>query len=189
MIIGILRVGPVDAQVLERIRENLNITFPSTKPEILQDMLSIPKHAFNAKRGQYRSNIILAEVRLYAERARNLSKVLGVADVDLFVSGLNFVFGEAECPGRAALISIWRLRPEFYGEKPNFERLAERSVKEAVHELGHTFGLGHCRNPYCVMYFSNTILDTDRKQSLFCSKCKLKIQGLLEAEGADRQTF
>ncbi|HVP27089.1 MAG TPA: matrixin family metalloprotease, partial [Candidatus Bathyarchaeia archaeon] len=88
----------------------------------------------------------------------------------------NYVFGEAESPGKAALISLYRLKPEFYGKKPNTELFIERSTKEAVHEIGHTLGLNHCSNPFCVMYFSNSIFETDRKQSLFCNKCYLKIE-------------
>jgi archaemetzincin len=101
---------------------------------------------------------------------------------------LNFVFGEARCPGKAALISLHRLRPEFDGRKPNDELLIERTEKEAVHELGHTLGLRHCANPFCVMHFSNSIFDTDRKQSLFCSKCQTKIEGLIDAAGEETWT-
>jgi len=28
-----------------------------------------------------------------------------------------------------------------------------------IGELGHTFGLGHCENPRCVMFFSNSLMD------------------------------
>jgi archaemetzincin len=101
---------------------------------------------------------------------------LGTVNVDIFVPELNFVFGEAECPGKATLISLWRLRPEFHGKAPNMDLFLERITKEAVHELGHALGLRHCANPFCVMYFSNSIFETDRKQSLFCTKCNLKAE-------------
>ena len=107
----------------------------------------------------------------YVELQKQFSKVLGVVDVDVFVSELNYVFGEAFLPGRVALISLFRLRPEVYDEPANEDRFLRRAVKEAVHELGHTFGLNHCPNPKCIMHFSNSIADTDKKQTLFCSQC------------------
>jgi archaemetzincin len=88
------------------------------------------------------------------------------------------VFGEAECPGKTAVISVHRLKPEFYERKPDEDLLLERTTKEAVHELGHTFGLQHCPNPFCVMYFSNSIFETDRKQSLFCNKCTTNLSNI-----------
>ena len=60
-------------------------------------------------------NQILNEL-LKQTRLLDTDRVLGVTDVDIFASHLTFVFGEAQCPGRAALISTHRLRPEFYGE-------------------------------------------------------------------------
>ncbi|MEM3565720.1 MAG: archaemetzincin family Zn-dependent metalloprotease [Candidatus Bathyarchaeia archaeon] len=180
MKIGILRIGKVDLDVLKRICENLNMAFPKTHCHTIPEILALPQEAFDKTRGQYRSDMILGLVAGYVKKARNLNRVLGVVDADIYVPGLNFVFGEAECPGKVALISLWRLRPEFYGASSNFELFIERSTKEAVHELGHTFGLTHCKNPFCVMYFSNSIFETDRKKGVFCNQCYSNIQKLLQ---------
>jgi archaemetzincin len=183
MKIGILCIGKVDSHVISRIQENLNMIFPNSTCTPIAKTLPLPKEAFNEERRQYSSNNILSKIRNYAKNEKSLDRILGVVDIDIFVPNLNFVFGEAECPGKASLISLWRLRPEFYGQSPNSELFTERSTKEAVHELGHTLGLRHCSNPFCVMYFSNSIFETDRKQSLFCSKCHLKVEKTVDSLG------
>jgi len=96
-----------------------------------------------------------------------------VESVDLYAGHLNFVFGEADPDVGIAVVSTYMLRPEFYGEAPSPELFLSRLVKEAVHELGHTFRLGHCPDPACVMHFSNSILDTDLKGPDFCPRCSL----------------
>jgi len=108
-----------------------------------------------------------------------VDSVLGVTTRDLYVPGLNFVFGEAHCPGKIAAISLFRLNPKFYGQSADNQLFYERAVKEAVHEVGHMLGLLHCRNSSCVMFFSNSILDTDRKKSTFCEKCSTSIAELV----------
>jgi archaemetzincin len=49
-------------------------------------------------------------------------------------------------------------------------------VKEAVHELGHTLGMEHCPDRSCVMYFSNSLADTDRKGEAYCSRCAARLK-------------
>ena len=73
-----------------------------------------------------------------------LSGILGVTDVDLAIPMLSFLFGQAQLDGRVAVVSLCRLHQEFYGLPADRGLLRERTVKEVLHELGHTFGLAHC---------------------------------------------
>jgi archaemetzincin len=91
---------------------------------------------------------------------------------DLYVEGLNFVFGLADSPGKAAVISLHRLHADADGAL-----FRARAVKEAMHELGHTRGLRHCADSRCVMAFSKSLADTDRKGKEFCSRCAQKLRG------------
>jgi len=163
-------VGEVDDVILAVIGEGLR--------EVLGCSVSVgapvphPRDAYDRRRRQYLSDVILSRLKgldLPADRW------LGVADLDMFTPGLNFVFGLASIGGKAALIALPRLRQEFYGLPPDEALFHERAIKEAVHELGHTYGLGHCRNRQCVMSFSNSLWDVDRKGREFCARCRRKL--------------
>ena len=99
----------------------------------------------------------------------------------MFAPRLNFVFGEAILLGSVAVISLTRLRPEFYGQAPDPDVFERRVLIEAVHELSHTLGLGHCPRVHCVMRFSNCVEHTDHKGFAFCERCAPAIHGALRA--------
>lgn len=124
--------------------------------------------AYDGARGQYYSTEILRQLVQIAPRDR---RVLAVTSLDLYVPVLTFVFGEAQLEGNCAVVSLHRLREEFYGLPRNEELLAERLVKEAVHELGHTFGLRHCVDWQCAMASSHGVELLDVKGSEFCPSC------------------
>jgi archaemetzincin len=129
-----------------------------------------PERAFDPARGQYNSTLLLAQ--LQSGPGARSTRVLGVTGVDLFIPVLSYVFGEAQLPGRAAVMSLHRLAPELYGLPPDQARLTDRAVKEAIHELGHTYGLIHCRNPECVMRSSTYVEEIDLKGEMFCEECR-----------------
>src|SRR3990167_7486042 len=104
------------------------------------------------------------------------TRILGIVDIDLYVPELNFVFGEADVAHGVCIISLVRLHQEFYGLPKNENLFFERALKEAVHEVGHTYRLGHCGDTRCIMHFSNSLQDTDIKGPDFCRRCKLKLR-------------
>lgn len=132
-----------------------------------------PERAFDSARGQYNSTILLK--MLLTRPEGESERILGLAGVDLFIPVLTYVFGEAQLSGRAAVASVHRLQNELYG-LPQDDRLTlERLEKEVVHELGHTFGLAHCRSSECVMVSSTYVEEIDFKTVEICERCSLQI--------------
>lgn len=128
-----------------------------------------PELAYDGGRGQYNSRVLLTELRQRLPGPNG--RVLGVAGVDLFMPVLTYVFGEAELDGHAAVVSTFRLDNELYGLPPDPQLTFERLVKEAVHELGHTYGLLHCHRGRCVMNSSTYVEGIDLKDEAFCDAC------------------
>ena len=148
--------------------------FPGYPPSLTRVELGVDRYLASERR-QYNATLILAG--LLRHLPDESSKIVGVTDVDLFIPVLTFVFGQAQLDGPGAVISAFRLRNEFYGLPADEGLLFERSVKEVVHELGHTFGLVHCDDYRCVMHASTYVEDVDVKAASFCRGCA----GLLAA--------
>lgn len=149
--------------------ENLNL-----RARISDVAISL-EDAYDVARKQYYSTKLLE--RLLSHRADADTKLLGVADADLYIPPLTFVFGEAQLDNPAAIVSIYRLRQSFYGLPEDPTLLYDRCEKEAIHEIGHCFGLVHCRDYRCVMYLSYSIEDIDLKSNSFCPKCHEILSG------------
>ncbi len=132
-------------------------------------MIEGPEYAFDERRSQYNSKLILKN--LIEHFPEDALKFMGVTQVDLFVPILKYVFGVAQLEGPCSVISLNRLRPQFYEAPPNPDLFIERVKKTALHELSHSLGLTHCRDRSCVMHSSTSINDTDYKKSLFCPTC------------------
>lgn len=128
--------------------------------------------SYNPSRGQYHSTVILEHL---AERApAGTLKVLGITDHDLFIPILTHVYGEAQLGGTACVVSIRRLR-EGIPPGGGLEFLRLRLLKEAVHELGHSFNLRHCRDEQCIMHYCRKIQHVDRKSAAFCRYCRVML--------------
>ncbi len=164
-------MGDVGEELLHHLYSRLKEIF--RHPCKVAPAIKLRDDLYSAQRGQYNAEDILKAIA--KKVPLDSEKLLGIVDVDLFVEGMNFVFGLAS--RNIAVISLARLRPEYYGEKENELLFRERALKEAVHELGHTYGLSHCPDIRCVMHFSNCLEDTDIKGVDFCRNCSIRIRG------------
>lgn len=169
----IVPVGVIDPEVLEMVKQGVAGLFPADV--LFGEALEPLSDAYDGERRQYSAEAILNGLAARGREGRS-AHILGVADCDLYVPDLTFVFGAAL--GTAALISITRLRQEFYGLEADSRILHRRMMTEAVHEIGHSYGMRHCFDPACVMFFSRTIGDTDRKGFDFCDACRDTISRL-----------
>jgi nucleoside-triphosphatase THEP1/predicted Zn-dependent protease len=158
--IAIAPVGRADPGLIAHLHTVLEEAFG--RRAVDAHALPLDSRAYRPERGQWLASVILDEVA----RARGgCERILGITDVDLFVPDLNFVFGVADEGRGAALVSLARL-----AAPGDAERTLRRTATEAIHELGHAYGLDHCPDARCVMWFSNTLAETDRKGAGFCAR-------------------
>ncbi|MFX0074297.1 MAG: archaemetzincin family Zn-dependent metalloprotease [Candidatus Hermodarchaeota archaeon] len=179
-IIYLQKIGDIDSGILILLKKNLNWFFKkyNVKIVVLTEELSLLDSEYESNRRQYDG--LKIKNRLAALVKKNdYFRVLGVLDVDIYSKFLNFIFGIADLAKNSssgsALISVTRLKESFYRRSENPAQFEQRVLKEAIHELGHTFGLEHCENP-CVMRFSNSLEDTDRKPHELCETCLKKLE-------------
>lgn len=162
-------IGTVEKAIVEDLKSSLTLIIPLPLKCLYDN--EYPLFAFEPKRNQYYAKKIIE--KLSSEIPDDCEKLIAITDVDLCTPVLTFVYGEAQLGGKVALVSVHRLKKEYYYLSPdNTTLLMERLVKECIHELGHCYGLFHCRNSQCVMFFSNSVFTIDNKQKKFCLRCK-----------------
>jgi archaemetzincin len=138
--------------VISEIRKALHEIFGLETVD--SGFLNPPEEAYNPGRNQYDASILLT----YLIPKKGAGIKLWVLDGDIYCEDMNFIFGYA-LSGQGAVLSIYRLDSK------------ELIRKEAVHEIGHVMGLEHCGNN-CVMQFSNSLDEAERKPSVLCGRCR-----------------
>jgi archaemetzincin len=128
-----------------------------------------PEFAYSDMRKQYHAALILKKL---AESRRPHPRILALVSVDLFIPVLTHVFGEAQIGGRAAVVSLHRLKQKEEGGGVPLETFYERAAKVALHEVAHTFDLVHCKQPECIMRLSSGPGDLDGLPLFFCEYCE-----------------
>jgi len=160
-----------DREALLLVRERISAQFGAPARDLPLPSIDF---AFDAGRGQYASIPVLELLgRICPPDAL---KLLAVTGFDLFIPVLTFVYGHAQLGGRVAVVSLARLKQEFYGLPPNREIFLARGWKEVLHESGHLFGLVHCPDRSCAMAVATNIRQIDSKQAAFCAACAARLE-------------
>ena len=165
--VGLNSLNPIGSEI------NRIFGFQTMEKPLIEDL----DFAFDPTRKQYYSTKIL-------EKLAKLSppegiKVIAITDVDLFIPILTYVFGEAQLGGKACIISTHRLK-ESYHSIDSKQIYLQRMVKEALHELGHTFNLRHCKEHHCIMHYCRGLDDVDRKTEHLCRYCEVLLKDELK---------
>jgi archaemetzincin len=181
-VITLVPVGTVPGEPMRFLQEELRVLFGARAD--IGSRVRIPSAAQNNRRRQLRAQVLLGAIASGAFAPRVIAPgaitpwagggvVLGIVDRDLYVPGMNFVFGIAA--HRAALVSLYRLHRDLPPDPGGRNLFLRRVLTEAVHELGHVYGLSHCPDASCVMFFSNSLADTDAKGIVFCHRCTRRL--------------
>jgi archaemetzincin len=169
--IRIVPINTIDVAFLDRLAPCLEERFLAGAR--VERSLAVPRSSLNAARAQLFVPTLTAKVQRAHPDAN--ATLLAITDFDLYKTSHRFVFGDADEVQGVGIVSMHRLRSEFYGEPSDTNLLFQRTLKESIHELGHAFGLRHCYNARCAMYYSNSIFETDNKMPHFCDMCDRRL--------------
>ena len=168
MFILVSPIGHKNHELADGICEEISRVFKSSTR--VSPILSDISFAYHSERDQYYSTVILD--RISSSAPEEAQKVLAITEKDLFIPILTHVYGEAQLGGKACIVSTHRLGEGLLGMgRP--DEFRRRVIKEAIHELGHTFKLRHCREQTCIMHYCRTVEDVDRKSLQLCRYCRV----------------
>lgn len=97
--------------------------------------------------------------------------LMAITAKDLYPSAnWNYVFGLANYKKRTGVSSFNR-----FLTNDDYTLCLDRTIKTAVHEIGHMFSMSHCKHAVCLMNGVNHIVESDSKPNVLCSECLKKL--------------
>lgn len=137
------------------------------------DLAVIPHHA--RRPHPYQGEQILSKFVLGLLRRRkpeDAVSLLALTASDLWPGeGWNFVYGQASLRHGVGVWSLYRLGSS--AKRPDL--FLRRTLKIAVHETGHMFGIRHCIVSDCGMNGANHQEEADRQPLWFCPEDEMKV--------------
>ncbi|SHM86011.1 zinc-dependent metalloprotease family protein [Chitinophaga sp. CF418] len=159
--IKILPLGKVKESYIKEAYDNIQKI--SAHAELLPG-IEIPAMAFYAPRNRYRADSL---IRWMSRQGKANEIYVGITMQDISTTKGEYadygVMGLGYCPGKACVVSSYRLK-----DKQHFYKLV-------IHELGHNMGLQHCPVSTCYMRDAKGG-DPTGEEKAFCEKCTAYLQ-------------
>jgi archaemetzincin len=180
--IAIQPIAPYDSAQLPMLRHDLTAFF--RRPVTLLPPITLPASYTNNTKGErYAADSII--MHLTREMTDSITQIVGFTHQDIYTTKRDQagsvllpvekyavwgIFGLGYCPGKASVISDYRLSTT----DSAIYRHRLRTV--LLHEVGHNLGLPHCLNPYCIMNDANETISTiDKSSDDYCIACRRRI--------------
>jgi archaemetzincin len=152
---------------LSFITKQLKQMYPKV---IVEKPIKFPVNAFYAPRNRYKADSLIKFLSNHTDEGY-ISIGLTIQDISTKKDDIKDwgVMGLGYCPGKACVVSSYRIKGK---------NRQEKIFKVVAHEFGHTLGLQHCSSRNCLMRDAEgkDHLDEERE---FCADCRL----VLSTEG------
>jgi len=166
-------LGEVDFFMVNKLATNIGPIF-NRSVDILKGM-KVPDEAYNVVRGQHYASVVLN--KLERVKANQREHILGIMEEDIYLPDEPFVIGHSDTVSRTAVLSLFRMRQEFYGLPEDDKKIYTRLFKQAIYHMAPLYDLPACKNPRCVNYFSQDMFDIDNKNEKLCDLCQRRLTG------------
>lgn len=171
--IVLVPLGEIDFLLVNRLATNIGPVFDRSV-DILKGM-KVPEESYNVIRGQNYASVI--SNKLERVKANQREFIVGLLEEDIYLPDEAYIIGQSDTVSRTAVISLYRIRHEFYGLPENEKKIFSRLFKQTIFHISPLFELSSCRNPRCINYFSQKMFDIDSKGEKFCGICERKLTG------------
>jgi len=133
----------------------------------------LPQKAFYPPRQRYRAEKLLTFLQTIIPEGAE--RIIGLTSVDISTTKGSVsdwgIMGLATIEGRVSVLSSFRCRRKVQ----NANQATVRLGKVAVHEVGHSLGLDHCRTHGCIMHDGEgSALTVDTEYDL-CERCRSRL--------------
>ncbi|OWY19497.1 hypothetical protein C7N43_26545 [Sphingobacteriales bacterium UPWRP_1] len=169
--IALVPMGFTDAAMLHLLQTEISDFYNASVT--ITAKVEMPAAAWYAPRSRYRADTIIA-ILARSKQYAAYDKVIAITGKDISTTKGQYpdwgILGLGFCPGKSCVVSTRRLKKSATGA----QHLQERTVKVALHELGHTFGIPHCANSSkCLMRDAEgTVKSVDAEEKYLCPRCR-----------------